>query len=121
MPDMDTLMVLDMPTTDKLYLTPTSKWTAKHTNILVSLVSDHISVLDSLTVMRSPFQSWVALAISSPTFFGERPRGPILGASVAVAPTSPPTALKHTTLTSVGSNLGGILSFSLRCLVTHAN
>ena len=45
------------------------------------------------------------------------PRGPILGASVAVAPTSPPTALKHTTLTSVGSNLGGILSFSLRCLV----
>merc|ERR1712106_986433 len=46
MPDTDTLMVLDMPTTDKLYLTPTSKWTAKHTNILVSLVSDHISVLD---------------------------------------------------------------------------
>merc|ERR1712123_419698 len=28
--DTDTLMVLDMPTTDKLYLTPTSKWTAKH-------------------------------------------------------------------------------------------
>merc|ERR1711892_373205 len=25
--DTDTLMVLDMPTTDKLYLTPTSKWT----------------------------------------------------------------------------------------------
>merc|ERR1739838_1201158 len=46
MPDTDTLMVLDMPTTDKLYLTPTSKWTAKHTNILVSLFSDHISVLD---------------------------------------------------------------------------
>merc|ERR1711892_1302273 len=46
MPDTDTLMVLDMPTTDKLYLTPTLKWTAKHTNILVSLVSDHISVLD---------------------------------------------------------------------------
>merc|ERR1739838_1016392 len=46
MPDTDTLMVLDMPTTDKLYLSPTSKWTAKHTNILVSLVSDHISVLD---------------------------------------------------------------------------
>merc|ERR1711892_1218904 len=46
MPDTDTLMVLDMHTTDKLYLTPTSKWTANHTNILVSLVSDHISVLD---------------------------------------------------------------------------
>merc|ERR1712128_407305 len=44
--DMDTLMVLDMPTTDKLYLTPTPKWTAKHTNILVSLVSEHISVLN---------------------------------------------------------------------------
>merc|ERR1712106_48795 len=47
MPDtVDTLMVLDMPTTDKLYLTPTSKWTAKHTPILVSLISDQISVLD---------------------------------------------------------------------------
>merc|ERR1740137_265424 len=46
MPDMDTLMVPDMPTTDKLYMTPTSKWTVKHTNILVSFISDHISVLD---------------------------------------------------------------------------
>merc|ERR1712123_186863 len=44
--DTDTLMVLDMPTTDKLYLTPTSKWTAKHQIILVSFISDHISVLD---------------------------------------------------------------------------
>merc|ERR1712106_289528 len=43
--DMDTLMVLDMPTTDKLYLTPTSKWIAKQPNILVSLISDQISVL----------------------------------------------------------------------------
>lgn len=67
----------------------------------------------SLTVTRSPFcndttlgklgnsrhrharshtQSPVALAISSPTFLGERPRGPILGASVAEDPTSPPVA-----------------------------
>ena len=37
-------------------------------------------------------QSPVALAISSPTFLGERPRGPILGARVAEAPTSPPVA-----------------------------
>merc|ERR1739838_919890 len=46
MPDTDTLMVLDMPITDNLYLTPTSKWTAKHTNTLVPLFSDPISVLD---------------------------------------------------------------------------
>merc|ERR1712123_456130 len=46
MPDTDTHMVLDMPTTDNLYLTPTSKWTAKHQIILVSFISDHISVLD---------------------------------------------------------------------------
>ena len=39
-------------------------------------------------------QSPVAFAISSPTFFGDKPRGPILGASVAEAPTSPPVALK---------------------------
>merc|ERR1712008_20790 len=44
--DTDTLMVLDMPTMDKLYLTPTSKWKAKHQIILVSFISDHISVLD---------------------------------------------------------------------------
>lgn len=37
-------------------------------------------------------QSPVALAISSPTFLGERPRGPILGASAEEAPTSPPVA-----------------------------
>merc|ERR1711892_1538850 len=46
MPDTDTLMVPDMPTTDKLYLTPQSKWTAKHQIILVSFISDHSSVLD---------------------------------------------------------------------------
>ena len=39
-------------------------------------------------------QSPVAFAISSPTFFGERPRGPILGARADEAPTSPPVALK---------------------------
>merc|ERR1740137_159456 len=50
MPDtVDTLMVLDIPSTDKLYLTTTSKWTAKHTTILVSFISDHISVLDIIS------------------------------------------------------------------------
>lgn len=39
-------------------------------------------------------QSPVALAISSPTFLGDRPRGPILGASAEEAPISPPVALK---------------------------
>lgn len=48
----------------------------------------------NLTVTLSPFHSDVALAISSPTFFGDKPRGPILGASDEVAPTSPPTALR---------------------------
>jgi hypothetical protein len=66
----------------------------------------------SLTVTRRPFcwgisnghdakakdcqrtQSIVAFEISSPTFFGDKPRGPILGASVAEAPISPPVALK---------------------------
>ena len=38
-------------------------------------------------------QSPVAFAISSPTFFGDRPRGPILGARADEAPTSPPVAL----------------------------
>ncbi len=37
-------------------------------------------------------QSPVAFAMSSPTFLGERPRGPILGARVAEDPTSPPVA-----------------------------
>jgi hypothetical protein len=37
-------------------------------------------------------QSPVAFAISSPTFFGDRPRGPIFGAKAEDAPTSPPVA-----------------------------
>jgi hypothetical protein len=38
--------------------------------------------------------------------FGDRPRGPILGASADEAPTSPPVARRWMTLTSEGSNLG---------------
>jgi hypothetical protein len=37
-------------------------------------------------------QSPVAFAMSSPTFFGDRPRGPIFGARADEAPTSPPVA-----------------------------
>merc|ERR1712179_134314 len=66
----------------------------------------------SWTVTFRPFQSWVALAMSSPIFLGERPRGPTLGAKDEVAATSPPTALKQTTLISLGSNLGPILSWN---------
>ena len=63
----------------------------------------------SFTVILRPFQSPVALAMSSPTFFGDRPRGPIFGAKADVAPTSPPVHLRYTTLTSLGSNLGGMV------------
>ena len=51
-------------------------------------------------------QSPVALAISSPTFFGDRPSGPILGASADEAPISPPVARRWMTFSSLGSNLG---------------
>jgi hypothetical protein len=88
--------------------------------------------------MAMPTQSPVALAISSPTFFGDRPRGPILGARADEAPTSPPVARRvlyissqshfakitavtgwtaqdatgvytHITLISLGSNLGAAI------------
>jgi len=50
-------------------------------------------------------QSPVALAISSPTFLGDKPRGPILGARAEEAPTSPPVALKvlHSIYVSLGT------------------
>ena len=44
--------------------------------------------VQSLCLTQSP----VAFAISSPTFFGDRPRGPIFGARADEAPTSPPVA-----------------------------
>ena len=50
----------------------------------------------NLTVTLKPFQSWVALAMSSPIFLGDKPRGPTLGAKAEVAATSPPTALRMT-------------------------
>ena len=42
-------------------------------------------------------------------FFGDRPKGPILGARADVAPTSPLVHLRYTTLISLGSNLGGMV------------
>lgn len=61
------------------------------TFLYFELVRPAISVYPQNIV---PTQSPVAFAISSPTFFGDRPRGPILGASAEEAPTSPPVALK---------------------------
>merc|ERR1719430_180237 len=66
----------------------------------------------SCTVIFRPFHSWVDLAMSSPIFLGDRPRGPTLGARDEVAPTSPPTTRNLMILISLGSNLGGILQFS---------
>lgn len=63
----------------------------------------------SCTVTRSPFQSDVALAMSSPIFLGDRPSGPTLGASDDAAPTSPPVTRNLMIFTSVGSNLGGMM------------
>ncbi|KAK8316210.1 hypothetical protein V6Z12_A13G028400 [Gossypium hirsutum] len=63
----------------------------------------------SLTVTRKPFHSLaVSLAMSSPIFLGERPKGPILGASELAAPTSPPVTRTNTSTTWVGSNFGGM-------------
>lgn len=57
----------------------------------------HVSCQYAVPILQSLWthtQSPVAFAISSPTFFGERPRGPILGAKADEAPTSPPVALR---------------------------
>ena len=50
----------------------------------------HIARLRAQFIMHT--QSPVALAMSSPTFLGDSPRGPIFGASADEAPTSPPVA-----------------------------
>ena len=43
-----------------------------------------------------------------PIFFGDRPSGPIFGASEDAAPTSPPVARTYTSTTALGSNFGGM-------------
>merc|ERR1719226_212467 len=62
------------------------------------------------TVTRMPFQALVPLTMSSPTFFGDRPNGPTFGAKTEDGACSPPYCRRVTTLTSLGSNLGAILS-----------
>merc|ERR1719401_1970017 len=62
----------------------------------------------SLTVTRIPFQALVPFTISSPTFLGDMPRGPTLGARTDDGAVSPPYCLNVTTLTSFGSNFGAI-------------
>jgi hypothetical protein len=47
--------------------------------------------------------------MSSPTFYGDRPRELILGIKADVAATLPPVHLKYTTLISLGLNLGGMV------------
>ena len=70
----------------------------------------------SFTVTRRPFQSFaVSLAMSSPIFFGDRPSGPILGASEDAAPTSPPSARTNTSTVALGSNFGGIFEKPSPC------
>ncbi|VCX42677.1 unnamed protein product [Gulo gulo] len=57
----------------------------------------------------SNLQSPVALAMSSPVSFGDRPRGLISQARADVSLTSPPVHLRDTTLISLGSHLGGMV------------
>ena len=59
----------------------------------------------NLTVTLRPFHSWVALAMSSPIFLGDKPNGPTLGARAEVAATSPPTARRQTTYWTKKANL----------------
>ena len=50
-----------------------------------------------------------SLAMPSPTLFGDRFKGPILGARADVAPPSPPVHPWYTTLISLGANFGGMV------------
>merc|ERR1719221_634864 len=62
----------------------------------------------SRTVTRMPFQAEVPLTMSSPTFLGDMPSGPTLGASTDDGACSPPYWRSFTTFTSLGSNFGAI-------------
>ena len=53
---------------------------------------DFLCQLSASEVGTRLTQSPVAFAMSSPTFFGDKPSGPILGARAEEAPTSPPVA-----------------------------
>jgi len=55
---------------------------------------------------HSPLCLKARARLGAPIFFGDRPSGPILGASDDAAPTSPPVARTYTSTTWEGSNLG---------------
>lgn len=67
------------------------------------LAQSHNKRTRNLSCGRFRTQSPVALAISSPTFLGDRPRGPILGARADEAPTSPPVALRWLLFSHIAS------------------
>ena len=58
----------------------------------------------SVSLYFSDPSALVALAMPSPTFYGDRPRGLIVGPRAAVAPTSLLVHLTYMTLISLGLN-----------------
>ena len=63
----------------------------------------------SFTVILTPFRSLVALAMSSPNFYGDRCSGLIFWGREDVALTAPHMHLRYMTLILVVSNLGGLV------------
>ena len=61
---------------------------------------------DIFTDLCAPLAAASSCSIGLNVLFGDRPRGPILGARADEAPTSPPVARRWMTFTSLGSNLG---------------
>merc|ERR1740120_167434 len=64
----------------------------------------------NFTVTRIPFQALVPFTMSSPTFFGDMPKGPTFGARTDEGACSPPYWRSVTTFTSLGSNFGAMLA-----------
>eukprot|EP00128_Syssomonas_multiformis_P004824 Colp12_sorted_trinity150504_noHs@1238 len=82
--------------------------------IMAEAVGTMVGVATRFTTLRRtmtlmPFHSMVAFWISSPTFLGERPRGPSLGARAEAEPISPPTAFNNTIFSSPAGGGGPIL------------
>merc|ERR1740116_29842 len=80
---------------------------------IISTVAWRLMMVN-LTVTFMPFQSMVAFWMSSPTFLGDRPRGPIFGASDEALPTSPPMARMMTYLGGSFEGGGPMLLFDSR-------
>ena len=82
----------------------------EHIGLICSLESDQ--TLMSICYVRVRFWNQVIFKKRVKlTFFGERPSGPIFGASEEVAPTSPPTTRRKTSTIAVGSNFGGMIEY----------